>query len=38
VTRALGEDEIALHSAMGERRLRLRPSAHASSGPRIYDE
>jgi hypothetical protein len=38
VTWALGEDEIALHSAMGERRLRLRLSAHASSGPGIYDE
>jgi len=38
VTRALGEDEIALHSAMGERRLCLRLSAHASSGPGIHDE
>jgi hypothetical protein len=38
VTRALGEDEIARHSAMGERRLCLRLSAHASSGPGIYDE
>jgi hypothetical protein len=38
VTGALGENEIALHAAVRERRLCLRLPAHASTRPGIYDE